>query len=134
MLRASAKNYKDAFNMHWSTFNSSYFHENTGTKILSLIYCVECGLKYKLIREKKFSETAPALKTHDFRELLKKMKEAGRCSFSTFKTKRGDSVEPKSYHELFRYKIAWEETDNENIKKYNEELTDIANWLKESIR
>lgn len=132
MLTANEKNYKAAFNMHWSAFNGSHFHENNGTRILSLIYCVECGLKYKLMREKNFQ--GEELKTHDFRKLLKEMKEAGRSSFSEFKTKRGDSVTPNSYHELFRYKIEWKETDNEKIEKYNKELTDIANWLKESIR
>ena len=103
MLTANEKNYKAAFNMHWSAFNGSHFHENNGTRILSLIYCVECGLKYKLMREKNFQ--GEELKTHDFRKLLKEMKEAGRSSFSEFKTKRGDSVTPNSYHELFRYKI-----------------------------
>lgn len=113
MLIAKEKDYRRAFLLHYNTFTKwDPKDKKNGSRILVLIYCVECGLKYKLMNEKK---SKMELNTHDFRKLLRGLGEDGRSTFQSFKTKHGDIVDSNTYHQMFRYKIEWQkEYDKKN--------------------
>lgn len=134
---ANRKNYKGAYKKHAYTYEKLRDGSDI-TKRLILCYCVECGLKYLIMEDKKIMKTSQAdkeiyniLGSHDFRALLKAVKGAGTYQFKNFQTEYGDIVNAENYHQLCRYCI--DAKDISNINEYDKTLNEIAEWLKEVI-
>lgn len=139
-LIADQRDYKNAFNKHYHAIKN---WNGTGSDIsrrLILVYAVECGLKYivmnrggwKCIEDIADEDMRKILRSHDFRELLKAIHWAGSYSFSCFKTKHKDTVEPKSFHQICRYSISPE--SHSDIQNYENQLCCIAENLEEAVR
>lgn len=139
-IQADQKDFKQAFQKHLHTYSN---WDNTGSDIskrLVLIYCVECGLKYKLMQEKRIYRVQDAqqdlqddLNSHDFQKLIKRLNYLGSYSFPQIETVHGDKVIPVTYHQLCRYAISPIKAHENYIQKYDEQLADIASWLKEKV-
>lgn len=139
-IQAVQQDYKRAFQKHLHAYIN---WDKTGSDIskhLVLIYCVECGLKYMLMREEKIYRTKDArldlqddLKSHDFHRLLKRLKAAGAYSFPQIQTVHGDFVNPTTYHQLCRYSIPPIKEHQQYIQQYDIQLANIADWLREQV-
>lgn len=87
-LRADQRDYKNAFKKHYHAYSN---WQGTGSNLsrrLILAYCVECGLKYEVMKQECLIQTTDAqgevktaLGQHDLRKLLKCLKKAGMYSF-----------------------------------------------------
>lgn len=136
-VQANRKNYKGAYKKHAYTYEKLRDGSDI-TKRLILCYCVECGLKYLIMEDRKIMKISQAdeeiyniLGSHDFRILLKAVKKAGTYQFKNFQTEYGDIVNTENYHQLCRYCI--DAKDISNINEYEKTLNKIAEWLKEVI-
>lgn len=135
---ADQRDYRDAFRKHYSTYIR---YKETGSHIscrLILVYSVECGLKYMLMRRERIFRVTDAqesiqkfLASHDFYRLLRALNQAGNYSFPPIKTVHNDIVRADTYHQLCRYAIR---TDNQKlIEQYDDQLQQIADWLGEHV-
>ena len=140
MIQADQREYKSAFKKHLH----AYLHwENTGSEIskcLILIYCVECGLKYKIMESQRIYQVEDAqedvqrdLGSHNFYKLLMRLNQAGTYHFPTIQTIHGDRVDPNTYHQFCRYSVQPIKEHTANIQKYDDQLAEIASWLKERV-
>ncbi len=136
-IQANRKNYKGAYKKHAYTYEKLQDGSDI-TKRLILCYCVESGLKYLIMEEKKIVKVSQAdeeiynvLGSHDFRVLLKAVKKAGVYQFKNFQTEYGDTVNTENYHQLCRYCI--DAKDISSVNEYDKTLKEIAEWLKEVI-
>lgn len=136
-IQANRKNYKGAYIKHAYTYEKLQDGSDI-TKRLILCYCVECGLKYLIMEDRKIMKISQAdeeiyniLGSHDFRVLLKAIKKAGTYQFKNFQTEYGDIVNAENYHQLCRYCI--DAKNISNINEYDKTLNKIAEWLKEVI-
>ena len=136
---ASLRDYHDAFIKHLHAYMN---WGNTGSisKSLILVYCVECGLKYLIMYKEGIHRTDQAaedvqgyLRSHDFQMLLGYLKQGGAYSFHPIRTIHGDTVRPSSYHQLCRYHIHPQKEDQKYVVEYNQQLGQIADWLKEQV-
>lgn len=102
-LRADQRDYKNAFKKHYHAYSN---WQGTGSNLsrrLILAYCVECGLKYEVMKQECLIQTTDAqgevktaLGQHDLRKLLKCLKKAGMYKFpGPIKTRCGDSSSPR---------------------------------------
>ncbi len=74
-LRADQRDYKDAFQKHLHAYTNWEANGSSASKRLILAYCVECGLKYVIMKQEKIFRTSEAqkdvseaLKSHDYRK------------------------------------------------------------------
>lgn len=139
-IQAVQQDYKKAFQKHFH----AYSHwDKTGSDIskrLILIYCVECGLKCALMQSLQIQkvrdareEIANALSSHDLQKLIKQLNIAGAYAFPHIQTIHGDVVTLATYHQLCRYSIRPIKAHEPYIQKYDNQLVDIAGWLKERV-
>ncbi len=136
-IQAKRENYKRAYKKHAYTYEKLRDGSDI-TKRLVLCYCVECGLKYLIMLDRKIVKISQAeedissvLVSHDFRILLTAVKKSGVYQFKQFQTEYGDIVNTGNYHQLCRYCIDAE--DNNDIYEFDKTLNKIAEWLKEEI-
>lgn len=139
-LRADQRDYKQAFTKHLHAYNNWGSTGSDSSKRLILAYCVECGLKCAIMKQEHLNTVSEAQKTtsdalgsHDFRKMLKILKQIGSYSFPAIKTSYNENVDPRNYHEFCRYCIKPEDTSMSAIRQYDEILEEIANWIKEHI-
>ena len=136
-IQADRKNFKGAYKKHFYSYERLRDGSDI-TKRLILCYCVECGLKYLIMENRKIAnisqadeEISKVLGSHDFKALLKEVKRAGIYQFKNFQTEHGDTVNAENYHQLCRYCI--NAKDIKCINEYEITLNKIAEWLKEVI-
>lgn len=140
MIRADQREFRSAFKKHLH----AYLHwENTGSELskrLILIYCVECGLKYKIMESKRIYQVTDAqedlqkdLCSHNFYRLLMRLNQAATYQFPIIHTIHGDQVDPTTYHQFCRYSVQSTKDQQDNIQKYDNQLAKIADWLKERV-
>lgn len=139
-IRADRRDYKNAFIKHFHAYSN---WQNVGSDIskrLILIYCVECGLKYLIMVNKrifKVAEAQPDIKeelgSHDFRRLLRCLNQAGIYTFQTIETKHGDCIRPDTYHQLCRYSICPIEDHKVRILQNDAQLLKIVEWIREQV-
>ena len=139
-IQAVQQDYKRAFQKHLHAYSN---WNKTGSDIsrrLILIYCVECGLKCALMKSLQIQkvpeaqeEIAHDLASHDLQKLIKHLKIAGGYSFPHIQTIHGDVVTLTTYHQLCRYAIRPTKAHESYIQKYDEQLAEIADWLKEQV-
>lgn len=137
-LRADRRDYKRAFYKHFSTINSWPEQANLMSRELILVYCVESGLKYQLMKkyglitlEDAIDDIQELFRTHDFQQLLSKLC-LGEYHFKSFRTNHNESVGPKTYHQFYRYGIMpKDEKEKTAADQYVVQLESIADWIKE---
>ena len=142
MIRADQRDFQKSYRKHYHTFISCYDNSKFSeiSRSLILVYCVESGLKYILMKENRISNTAKAgkdlyglLKSHDFERLLTVIPRCPKSNyrFPPFKTKHGDEIRANNYHQMLRYAIQSE--NYEIVQNYNGQLKEIADWLNERM-
>ena len=139
-LRADQRDYKQAFTKHLHAYNNWGSTGSDSSKRLILAYCVECGLKCAIMKQEHLNmvseaqvPVSDALNSHDFRKMLKILKQVGVYTFPRIKTTYLQYVEPHNYHEFCRYCIKPENECMGAVRQYDEILEAIAKWIKEHI-
>lgn len=139
MLQANRKNYLKAYRKHFFTYCNSDKGCDTSRRMI-LCYCVECGLKCLIMKNNRINSVLQAeeeirhvLSSHDVRNLLNAVNQAGNYRFKDFKTEYGDNVTPKDFHQFCRYSIAAEKKEFHQVIEYENKLMEIAEWLKEKV-
>ncbi len=144
MILADKRDYKNSYNKHYIAYQLlKKNNDSVRSRCLLLIYSVECGLKGLLLQKWKEGSAKPILdheeddrnkliKSHDIKKILKAL---GRVDyeFPLFKTNHGDVVNTANYHQFCRYGIKARDRDEAKTKKYEEILSDIAEWIGEEI-
>lgn len=139
-LRADQRDYKNAFKKHFHAYSN---WQDTGSDLsrrLILVYCVECGLKYEIMKREHLIKTADAqpdiqddLRSHDLRRLLKRLKKAGEYTFPPIKTEYGYLIHPEEYHQFCRYCIPPDKRYIVAVQHFNNTLEAIAQWIEGGI-
>ena len=139
-IKAVQQDYRRAFQKHFHAYLNWNGTESDVSKRLILIYCVECGLKYAVMKKTHIQNVHDAqpdlekeLNSHDLHKLLKRLNIAGTYSFPHITTLHGDVVTLISYHQLCRYSILPVKENEVHIQKYDSQLIDIVNWLRERV-
>ena len=78
-------------------------------------------------------DVSEALKSHDYRKLLKRLKQAGTYVFPAIKTNHCEDVHPGTYHEFCRYCIKPGDKYVGAIKQYDKTFEEIVEWIEEQI-
>jgi len=131
MLPVSHKELEKAFRRHTTSGDGDVGNDS---KLLLLVYAVECGLKRMLLKERNHTSTARLADddlTHDLNHLLKKL--GGSPKFPSIQIDRLDGraeqVSVDRLHEALRYGVRL--TDREKISKVVREL--LA-WIREGLQ
>lgn len=136
MIDVSKEEFMRGFHKHYSMYQES--NQSKDSKCLILFYAVECGLKGILMYRRNihmYSKLNEEDKCgHDIKKLLKKIGIESRYSLSNFRTKHGDRVGTKQYHEVWRYgvDISKEDKNNQIDEQIEKELHNIAIWISEN--
>ena len=134
MLPATQRELRAAFQKHAAAYSSWDKNASDISKRLILIYCVECGLKYLLMRKNQImtiDDSGGQVATHDFHLLLKQLGWAGPYSFPQIRLRNGGYANSFRYHEMCRYNLQTDEY--EKVQLYDRQLEEIANAIKEVI-
>lgn len=139
-LRADQRDYKNAFKKHFHAYSNWQATGSDLSKRLILVYCVECGLKYQIMKKERLNKTDDAqgdirdeLLHHDLRRLLKRLNIVGMYNFPPIETIYGSSVHPKEYHQICRYCIPPDKRYISAIQQFDNTLEEIAKWIKEGV-
>ncbi len=152
MILADKRDYNTGYRKHYAAYERMR-ENNTDTKSrrLLLIYCVECGLKYKLLSKwgmdnpKELLEKAKeelddddkrkrdVLTSHDLEILLKELGQQGIFQFPRFKTVHKQTVSPQTYHQLYRYGIKTNESEASEEQNLENSLKDVLEWIREGV-
>ncbi len=137
--RADRKNYKRAFQKHAHSYDNWEKGSDISRRLL-LCYCVECGLKCKIMQDNKIDRKSQADTdlekvpgTHDFRSLLKAVKGAKVYEFKDFQTEYHEVVAAENFHQICRYCIEPDKGEMDSVNEFEKTLKGIAEWLKEEI-
>lgn len=148
MILADKRDYKEGYEKHYRTYQ--FLDLKNGTivsKRLLLVYSVECGLKYKMLKEweiESLSEIKEILKdkndprhkilgTHNLRRIIKELGQEGQFRFPQIKTSHKDDVSSEEYHQMLRYGIRSDDRNKREEDQYEEVLKQIADWIQEEI-
>lgn len=139
-LRADQRDYKQAFKKHLHAYSNWQATGSDSSKRLILTYCVECGLKYEIMKQERLLQVADAqedirgeLASHDLRKLLKRLNKAGTYTFPLIKTNHDEDVYPEVYHQLCRYCINPGDKYIDAIQRFDSILEEIAKWIEERV-
>lgn len=148
MVLADKRDYKTGYRKHYHTYQ--LLNSQNGailSKRLLLVYSVECGLKYQLlkkwevasseeIREILSDKNHPKhtiLGTHNLRKILKELGQEGEFHFPEMATVHKDKISIEEYHQMQRYGIQADDRDIKKEKQLEEVLQKIAVWIEEEI-
>lgn len=138
-IRADLKNYKRAFTKHAYTYDR-WNDGSTISQRMILCYCVECGLKCLIMQDNCITKISQAnedivaiLGSHNLKNLLKEVGQAGNFKLVSFHTEFGEEVDPSQFHQFCRYCIEAKQSDLDKINNLEEELNSVKEWLKEVI-
>lgn len=139
-LQVDQRDYKNAFKKHYHAFSNWQATGSDPSKRLILVYCVECGLKYEVMKKERLNKTTDAqddiqndLRSHDLRRLLKRLNKAGVYTFPPIETKYGHPVHPEEYHQFCRYCIPSDERYISAVHQFDNTLEEIAKWIEEGV-
>lgn len=141
-IEADRNDYRRGYRKHYQAYK--FLSKNNDCSIsgrLLLVYCVECGLKYRLLEQlRQHSSKAiqddknNKITTHDLEKLLKWLGQAGTFKFpKSITTAHGDAINDKNFHEMCRYGIQCDCRSENDVSRFVEELEKIAKWLEEKI-
>ena len=146
MILADKRDYKRGYTKHYNAYQILRKSNNClKSRRLLLVYCVECGLKYKLLDKWKENNSRaiisndkdvrkPILTSHSLSKIIKELGQAGTFRFpKAIETNHGDYVNDETFHqENWQWRNHFHTSKrkiDENIDE--EELIKIAEWLKE---
>lgn len=141
-IEADQNDYRRGYRKHYQAYK--FLSKNNDCSIsrrLLLVYCVECGLKYRLL-EKWRQNSSKAIQdeknnniiTHELEDLLKRLGQAGTFRFpKSIKTAHGDAINGRNFHEMCRYGIQCGCNSEDDLSRFVEELEKIAKWLEEGM-
>lgn len=137
-LKADQRDFMNAFCKHYHAYNNWNDTGSIISKRVILSYCVECGIKYLIMKKERLISLDTArddikqdLGSHDIQLLLKKYLQQPSFSFPVFCTIHGEPVNPSSYHQAYRYALCPVDSDEEKCVKYCEELEKVSHWIDE---
>lgn len=152
MILADKRDYNNGYRKHYAAYERmSKENADIKSRRLLLIYCVECGLKYKLLNKwgmdnpKELLEKAKeeldtddrrkreVLSSHDLEKMLKELGQQGIFKFPQLKTIHNEIVSSQTYHQLYRYGIRTSENEESKEKELENSLSDILEWIKEGV-
>ena len=145
MLIADKKDYRRGYKKHYQLYKRlKDGNSDINSRRLLLIYSVECGLKYLLLD--KWNEHNPQnilgssderkkeiLKSHNLEKILKELGQQGNFKFPQLETIHKNTVSSETYHQLYRYCIRTQETQQDKEGKIEESLDNIACWIEEGM-
>ena len=146
MLIADKRDYRRGYEKHYQSYKRLIVENaDINSRRLLLVYCVDCGLNYKLLD--KWNEENPQkilegtddkkikiLKSHNLEKILKELGQQGNFKFPRLKTVHRDIVDAESFHQFYRYCIKSQEKQSDKEEKVEDSLNDIACWIKEGMR
>lgn len=142
MIRADRQDYKRGYKKKFAHYKKLRSTENdTNCRRLLLVYAVECGLKFLLLRQWcemnseliRDENKKRIIGTHDLRYLLRELGQQGNWRFDTFHTTHGDLVTAKEYHQMYRYGVRVQKDDELKEKNMEEKMMQIAEWIEERM-
>ena len=146
MILADKRDYKRGYTKHYKAYQILRTNNDCSkSRRLLLVYCVECGLKYKLLDKWKENDPRtiirndkdvrkPILTSHSLSKIIKELGQAGTFRFpKAIETNHGDYVNDESFHQMCRYSITEKNEANNSEQTYEDELRKIAEWLKEGM-
>lgn len=145
MLIADKKDYRKGYQKHYQLYKRlKRDNSDINSRRLLLIYSVECGLKYLLL--KKWNEENPQsilnstderkkgiLKSHNLEKILKELGQQGNFKFPQLETIHKNMVVSENYHQLYRYCIRMQEKQQDKEEKIEESLNNVACWIEEGM-
>ncbi len=129
------REFQDSYRRHYRMYKETV--GNQKTRRLILFYSVECGLKSLLMKDlgkntyEEFIECCGnekrELKGHNISAMMKVLNPQNDYCLRNISLKRGGSVPPKQFNELWRYGAAL--ADKEEEEKAEKTLVRIAEWI-----
>ena len=139
-LKADKRDYQNAFHKHFAAYNKWSGTENDLTKRLILVYCVECGLKYKILDQTGVFSSSDAqedvqklLSSHNIKDLLKFIRWTEPLCDPKIKTHFHENVSVSDYHQYCRYAIKTEANVKTNEAQFVHSLDMIAQFLRDEV-
>lgn len=136
-LTADIKDYRRAFRKHYKAYcewNKTGHHDSS---IVILFYCVECGLKFLLMRELRIlaikdadEESGIILTSHRLEDLLKKL-HMFQYPFPEITTNHNEKSRLMDYHQMRRYCIQPRKNHYKTMEEYDKELYRLAEEIAE---
>lgn len=148
MVLADMNDYKKGYKKHYYTYRLLNSQDGSIlSKRLLLVYSVECGLKFKLlkkwnirssgeIRKILSDKTHPRhniLGTHNLRKIIKELGQEGQFHFPQIKTSHKDNISAEDYHQMQRYGIREDDKDRKKMADFEDVLREIADWIQEEM-
>lgn len=134
-INVTRREFQESYRRHYKMYKETA--ENEKTRRLILFYSVECGLKSLLMKDmgnntyEEFAECCGSekseLKGHNISAMLKELNPQNDYCLRSITLKRGGSVPPKQFNELWRYGAAL--ADGEEEEKAEKTLVKIAEWI-----
>ena len=133
-LNAKINDFRKSYIQHYRAYKETDMMNSPDTRRLVLVYAVECGLKYWVMRKynlrdfeslKEFKKGIYS--THDIKELSKEVEIESKFPLKNIRLQKGGVVEAKRYHEMWRYGIQPE--DESQVTDAEKMLRGMAEWL-----
>lgn len=145
MLTADIREYRRGYVKHYEAYKKmEQSNSDVNSRRLLLIYGVECGLKYLLLEQwhetslKKIIDSGDEKKkdtvtSHDLKKLIKEVGQQGNFNLPQLKTKHGGQVSSEAYHQVYRYCIQVDESEQIKEKEIEKSLKEVADWIDERM-
>lgn len=135
-LNVTRKEFLDSYRRHYKLYKST--DGNNKARRLLLFYSVECGLKsliMKNVGKNTFEEfesycvnsSKRNLVGHDIKAMLKEINPAHTFLLKNIDLKKGGSVQPGRFNELWRYGVTVADIQQE--ERTENTLEKIAEWI-----
>lgn len=134
-INITRREFQDSYRRHYKLYRQTTGNEKT--RRLILFYSVECGLKSLLMKDlgkdtyEEFAECCVGekneLKGHNINAMMKELNPQSEYCLKSIALKRGGSVLPKQFNELWRYGAAL--ADEVSEEKAEKTLEKIAEWI-----
>lgn len=139
-LSADQRDYKEAFKKHYHAFTNWGDTGSLISKNMILTYCVECGIKYLVMRQEGIRSIDQArkdlyddLSSHDFEKLLTKYLFITEYHFPVFTTIHRQVVRPSNFHQVCRYALCLSELNDPKHMEFLTVMEKISGWLNERV-
>lgn len=152
MILADKRDYSIGYRKHYAAYEKmNKDNADKNSRRLLLIYCVECGLKYRLLNKwgmdnpkallQKTKEELDAddkrkrevLSSHNLEKILKELGQQGVFKFPALKTVHNEIVSAETYHQFYRYGIRTGESKESKERELENSLNNVLEWLREGV-
>ncbi|MCI8514685.1 MAG: hypothetical protein HFI93_08720 [Lachnospiraceae bacterium] len=138
-INITRREFQDSYRRHYKLYRETTGSEKS--RRLLLFYSVECGLKSLLMKDlgkntyeefvKCCGKEKRELTGHNISEMMKELNPQREYCLKNITLKRGGSVPPKQFNELWRYGAA--SADGEAEEKAEKTLVKIAEWIRTKL-